>query len=395
MKVWNVCLAHHTRYAGIHRAVEDFARACDGPILSFDPTASTDREESAGRVHVLSVKGWPDDGPYWLSRMTTWKAANLLQDADGVIVHSLFRAHSGFIADWARSLGKPYWIVPHGCLDPWGLARRRLAKQLWLSTAGRKVFAGCAGVIFSTTRERDKAAGRIGLARSLVTAWPVDQPDLRNAGALGAQFRRRHQIPPDARLLLYVGRLHTMKRPKELIDVFHSAAASTCHLAIVGMDGDVTAEDLRRYANSLGASHVHITGGLYGRELAACMAAADAFISLSYRENFGYAAVDALAAGLPVILSPGHDVAHDLPLTGDSPTSCGWLLEGDPAESAIQAIRNFATQSRQDIVSRGHAARSLARRLFGRAQFEQSLRSELVAGVCKSQLSTHPGLAAR
>jgi glycosyltransferase involved in cell wall biosynthesis len=381
MNIWNVCLEHHPRYAGMHRAVEDFARACGGPILSFDPTAPHDGVDPTGRVHVVGVKGWPPDGPYWLSRVQASKAAHLLREADGVIVHSLFRAHCGFVTGWARAQGKPFWVVPHGCLDPWGLAHRRLAKRIWLGTAGRKAFAGCGGVIFSTARERDKAATWIGRARSLVTAWPVDPPEAQERGRLRAGFRERYRIPADARLLLSVGRLHSMKRPRELIDAFDAARAPNCHLVMVGMDGDITAAALRRQALAIGASRVHVVGPLYGDDLTASLAAADGFMSLSHRENFGYAVADALAAGLPVMLTPGHDLAHDLPLGRDDPAACGWLLAGDPAASARDAIRAFAALSPHDLDRRGAAARVWASEHLGRDRFERALRAEIAAAV--------------
>lgn len=381
MRVWNVCLEHHPRYAGMHRAVEDFARACGGPIMSFDPAAADSGVDPTGRVHVVGVKGWPSDGPYWLPRAQASKAAQLLRDADGVVVHSLFRAHCSFVAGWARAHGKPFWIVPHGCLDPWGLARRRLAKRIWLGTAGRRAFAGCAGLIFSTTRERDKAAAWIGRARSLVTAWPVDPPGAQERGRLRAGFRERYRIPVEARLLLSVGRLHTMKRPRELIDAFDAAGAPNCHLVMVGMDGDITAAALRRQALALGASRVHVVGPLYGDDLKASLAAADGFMSLSHRENFGYAVADALAAGLPVMLTPGHDLAHDLPLGHDDPSACGWLLAGDPAASARDAIQTFAALSPQVLDRCGAAARAWASEHLGRDRFERALQAEIAAAV--------------
>jgi glycosyltransferase involved in cell wall biosynthesis len=384
MNVWNVCLEHHHRYAGMHRAVEDFARACGGPIMSFDATAADDSVDPAGRVHVVGVKGWPPDGPYWLSRAQASTAAQLLREADGVVVHSLFRAHCGFIAGWARGHGKPFWIVPHGCLDPWGLARRRLAKRIWLAMAGRRAFAGCAGLIFSTTRERDKAAAWIGRARTLVTAWPVDPPGEAEHGRLRAGFRERYRIPADARLLLSVGRLHSMKRPRELIDAFDAAGAPNCHLVMVGMDGNITAAALRRQALALGASRVHVVGPLYGDDLTASLAAADGFMSLSHRENFGYAVADALAAGLPVMLTPGHDLAHDVPLGPNDPSACGWMVAGDPVASARDAIRTFAALSAQDLHRRGAAARAWASEHLGRDRFERALRAEIAAGVASA-----------
>jgi glycosyltransferase involved in cell wall biosynthesis len=376
MAVWNACLAHHARYAGLHRAVLDFARACRGPILSFDSSATADSFDAESRVHVIAVKSWPPDGPFWLSRQTQRRASELLEAADGLIVHSLFRAHCDFAVEWAKRTRKPYWSVPHGCLDPWGLSRRRIAKRLWLARSGEKFFDHCRSVVFSTRGEHEKGQRWIGSARVTVIPWPVDRPDMSERSSRRAAFRREHGIAQEARVLLFVGRLHSMKRPRELIDAFVAAAEPGCDLVVVGMDGDLRRDALNRHAASLGSSRVHVVGPLYDADLVACIAAADGFISLSHRENYGYAVADALAGGLPVILTPGHDLAHDLPMLGAAPDSCGWLLSDEALAAAVPAIRAFAATGQPLLESMGHTADNWARVHLGRDQFASALVSE-------------------
>jgi glycosyltransferase involved in cell wall biosynthesis len=383
MAIWNVCLTHHPRYAGLHRAVEDFARACEGPILSFDATADTLHAISEDRDHplyVIGCKAWPSDGPYWLNRGQRDQAELLLQDADGVIVHSLFRAHCSFVAQWSRTHRRPFWVVPHGCLDPWGLSQRRWVKHLWLATAGRRVFRECRGVFLSTSREAEKAAAWLGSAEQIITPWPVPKPDVSREDVLKTAFRESLGIPPHAVVLLFIGRLHSMKRPRELIDIFRrvvKAEGSDAHLVLIGMDGDMTAAMLQDYAGNPASSHVHLAGPRYGDDLTAGMADADCYVSLSHRENFSYAAADALAAGLPVILSEGHDIAHDLPLAGPRDGSCGWMTTQTPDRSAEQAIRECLTTPREKLGAMGQTAAQWA---------EVHLRPELfkssVAAAC-------------
>ncbi len=380
MSIWNVCLTHHPRYAGLYRAVNDFARACGGPILSFDATASTTSIDHRSGIYALAVKGWSTTGPHWIPRRVQTEAAELLTGADGIVAHSLFRAHCRFVVHWARRTGKPYWVVPHGCLDPWGLGNRRLAKRLWLDIEGQRTFTTARGVFFATGREMAKAEPWIGDARSIVTPWPVEQPDPGQQADRRRTFRDIHHIPSDSRVLLFVGRLHSMKRPRELIDAFRVAALPACHLVIVGMDGDITSDSLERYAGRPEQSRVHVVGPLHGDDLAASMAASDTFVSLSYRENFGYAVADALAAGLPVILSDGHDLAHDLPLCGAGPGSCGWLVTDDSITIAATAMRAFSSAPTPEIAEMGRVAETLARDRFSRRAFHRAVEAEVNGG---------------
>jgi glycosyltransferase involved in cell wall biosynthesis len=49
--------------------------------------------------------------------------------------------------------------------------------------------------------------------------WPVEVPPEGDAAAR-AGFRSRHGIPSDAPILLFVGRLHTVKRPVHAVETF-------------------------------------------------------------------------------------------------------------------------------------------------------------------------------
>ena len=102
---------------------------------------------------------------------------------------------------------------------------------------------------------------------------------------------------------------------------------------------------------------MHLIGPLTGADLAAAHLAGDGFISLSFQENFGYAAAEAMAYGLPVILSPGHDLAHEMPAV-DGRFVCGWLLDDDMHATALAAIREFAAASDATLAAAGGTGRT-------------------------------------
>jgi len=288
-------------------------------------------------------------------RMAT-EAVNRLGAATLLVVHSLFRAHALWAMRIAAATHRRYWAVPHGCLDPWGLRRRSLAKHLWLLAWGRAYLESAEAVVFSTRREQEKARAWLGGSRPMVVHWPVEVPDFHAADRERADFRRRYGIPESARVLLYVGRLHTMKRPTETIAAFCEANPAHTHLVVVGMDGDLTANAVRRHVPEKFAHRVHVVGGLSGHLLGAAYHAANGYISLSYRENFGYAAAEALAFGLPVILSPGHDLAYDMPMQSET-LACGWLLPDDSRPAAVDAIRMFGEAGESTLRTIGDTGR--------------------------------------
>ncbi len=388
MRICNVCLTHDPAYGGLHRSVQDFSRALSATILSFDDG----RDERVSVEEGVPVRrlgcgtGWLARDCRVMSAAVARQADAAVADADLLVVHSLFRGHATWAQAWARQHGRRYWAVPHGCLDPWGLSQRGLPKRLWLEMWGRAYLAHADRIVVSSKRSLEKSlpwipAG-IPADRAVVVHWPVDLPRLDGQAAARAAFRQQHRIPEAARLLLFVGRLHAVKRPVETVRAFcaatHAGSLQHCHLAIIGMDGDLTQRDVLAAIPADCRDRVHVMGPLVGADLAAARLAGDGFISLSFQENFGYAATEAMAYGQPVILSPGHDLAHEMPAR-DGRFACGWLLGDDAHATAVAAIHEYATASDATLAAAGAVGRSWVADELSFERFRDSLTALAVA----------------
>ena len=362
MRITNVALAHHAALGGLHRAVEDFSRALDAGIVSFEPGPVAAQAASPAGAAVARIpcgKGFPAGGCHVVSAAAGRQAALALADTDLFVVHSLYRGHAPWAAACAARQGRRYWAVPHGCLDPRTLARGWPAKQLWLGTLGRGYLDRAERVVFSARRSLEKAGRHAPAARSVVVPWPVAIPELQGRAVQRARFRAAHGIPDAARVLLALGRLHRIKRTVETIQAFVAAAGDHVHLVVAGMDGDRARSQLARLVPPAARDRVHLIGGLAGAGVGEAYLASDGFIALSWQENFGYAAADALSHGLPVILSPGHDLAHEMPAR-DGRFACGWLLPDDSARAAQAAIAGFAAAPESVLTAMGEAGRGWA-----------------------------------
>ena len=378
MRVWNVCLTHDPAYGGLHRSVHDFSRALAAPVLSFDDGhGERTGVEDGVAIHKIGCgTGWLARDCRVMSAAVARQAAAAVADADLLVVHSLFRAHAPWAERWARESGRRYWAVPHGCLDPWGLSQRGLLKRLWLEMRGRSYLAHADRIVVSSQRSLYKSLPWIPNGetsdRAVVVHWPVALPRLEGRAAARARFRLRQGISEESRLLLFVGRLHAVKRPIETVRAFCAAAQENCHLAIVGMDGDVTQADVRAAIPAGWQDRVHLVGPLAGDDLTESLLASDGFISLSFQENFGYAAAEAIAAGLPVILSPGHDLAYEMPVR-DSRFACGWLLGDNSQATAVAAIREWAAASESALAVMGGTGRAWVGDVLSFARFRDRL----------------------
>jgi 1,2-diacylglycerol 3-alpha-glucosyltransferase len=137
--------------------------------------------------------------------------------------------------------------------------------------------------------------------------------------------RPAYGIPPDAPLLITVGRLGREKRFEVLLMAFSDAArGGPERLLVVG--GGAQETELRRVAEALEiADQVIFTGPLEHDRVLDCYAAADVFVFASPTETQGLVVIEAMAAGLPVVAVGAGGVAETV---ADGET--GLLTELDP-----------------------------------------------------------------
>jgi glycosyltransferase involved in cell wall biosynthesis len=86
-------------------------------------------------------------------------------------------------------------------------------------------------------------------------------------------------------------------------------------------------------------SQVTFIGFVSGADKDLLLQGADIFALLSYSENFGIAVAEALAASLPVVITPGIQIASDV-----AAAQAGLIVTGE-LESAISAIQQLLNSS--------------------------------------------------
>lgn len=283
------------------------------------------------------------------------RAQAMLRNADMVSCHAFYRSHALWVRRHCNAMGKPYWFVPHGILDPWVMESMKWGKRLYLNFGGKSFLSDASAVIFSTKREQEKANASFNLpSKQYVIYWPVESVDRARRFAARERLRRNLGISESDRVLVYFGRLHSMKRPLETIKAFSEVANKRAdwHLIMIGSDADVSKDICRRAARKYHVDkNVHVLGSIYGPEKYEYLMAADGYVSLSYRENFNHTACEAMACGLPVVLSPGNDLSYDLLNRG-----VGWFPASDACNEIKRALTSFFTESQKKVEQMGQVA---------------------------------------
>lgn len=341
---------------GRPKTMRMFAKALNCPIASFTADSVGQAQKNAFEevVHVpTSKKRWLG-GYGFAAKQDRFDIEHLAKQAELLSCHVMLRYHANWVQRMARCHEVPYWFVPHGQLDPYVFTYGRLAKNLWMRLFGRRLLDGARHVIFATEKERLKARWAYDGPNARVIHWPVELLDVEKKTEAGLALRNRLKLSAKDRILLYFGRVHAMKRPLETIRAFAEANVPDLHLAIVGPEEGVTAESCLALAKHCGIrGKVHVPGPVYGTEKEIFLLGADGYISLSIRENFNHTAAESLAAGNPVILSPGNDLSGEL-----ENLDCGWMLKSDAPSEAIAAISAFATADKNRLEKMGENGRS-------------------------------------
>lgn len=370
--VLSMCLDDSPVLGGLSRGIRDMADALGGQIMSLDSgRLPPSQDDDRWNIRRLNVGCGPLVSRHLRLRGPVAAAIDAaIAQSSLVMCHSLYRAHLPFIRRSCLRHGIPYWVVAHGMLDPWVVSRHCGWKRAWLMLSGMRCLADADRVIFNTEAERAKASRWCRPGNALVIPWPVDLPDVSDRARCRAEVRNQLAIPEADRILLWLSRYDSLKRPLHTVAAFTAARQSGWHLVMAGYDGDLTREEVERKARQQSETAIRVLGPVEGEAKRQLLLASDAFVSLSWRENFGYSLADAAARGLCGAYAPDHDLVADMPV------QCRQWVAQD--HSLREAARRLKTMMSADGLARtkvGTAGRGWAGERLARERFSSVLRA--------------------
>lgn len=278
------------------------------------------------RAEAHHEPGWYDliHSHYWLSGQAGW----LARDRWGVpLVHS------------AHTLSK---------VKNAALAEGDVPEPLARIAGEQQVVAEADRLIASTELERDELVAHYAADPARVDVVPPGV-DLATFTP-GAADRAKLDIPGDARVLLFAGRLQPLKAPDLLLRALAVLRAQEPHAyaVIVGAPSGTDPDWLPGLASHLGVPAKFVSP--VGRaELAAYYRAADLTVVPSYNESFGLVALESLACGTPVVAAA----------VGGLPTAvgqAGLLVEGHDPEVWAGALARALRQPPDPRAARRQAS---------------------------------------
>ncbi len=231
-------------------------------------------------------------------------------DYDAIVVHGVWQYHSLGVWLALRGTATPYFLVTHGMLNPWFRKAYRLKhikKTLYWWLIENRVLRGARYVLFSSEAERNSASESFQPyhCREKVVGMGTALPPQDREGQLHRFLEMFPQLI-GKRVILFLGRIHKVKGCDLLIHAFGRIATNddSLHLLIAGSDQEGLRAELECTAIRYGImDRITWTGHLDETLKWGAFGAAEVFALPSHTESYGNALVEAMACGIPVLIT--------------------------------------------------------------------------------------------
>ena len=293
-----------------------------------------------------------------------------LSDFDLIHLHEYRTFQNVVVSPAAKNLSIPYVLQAHGTLPRIG--GKTYSKHLFDTLFGNRIASNASGLIAMNRYEMEqirnshpRVRGEMGIIPNTVDFASIDSLQVDKS------FRRRFGIDDDAKVIIYLGRLHPVKGIDVLLRSFSNLTSELADLALVvaGPD-DGSLHALSSLAESLSiADRVRFTGLLSFEEKIAALMTSEFLVAPSRYELFATVILEAFACEKPVIASAIGGLPE---IVGHGET--GLLFETGNHVQLSQRMRELL-EDRDLTKTLGKSARKLAEDVYAVEKVVDSLEA--------------------
>lgn len=286
--------------------------------------------------------------------LTTWLWRHV-RDYDLLHIHAVFSYPSAIAMKIASASSVPYMIRPLGSLAQWSLQQGAQKKELYLHLIRENIQQANALHFTSTQEQAEAIASGLSFSSFVLPhglTLPPSVPDARS------QLRTWLNLPAENPIILFLSRLHPKKGLEALISALSEVSSQRFQFVIAGRGTSEYEAELHQQLEAAGIhDRTHFVGFVSGDRKHILLQGSDLFALPSHSENFGIAVLEAMAAGLPVLITP--EVALSSLVQTEQ---VGWVVPQSPGELA-QAVQTFL-ETPQIAQTMGERASQIVRSQF-------------------------------
>lgn len=258
-------------------------------------------------LHFLAWRG----RELWQLPLQWRRLRRLVGQSDVVHLYGLYNLLCPLAALLAKLAGKPYVLEPLGMFVP--RARSVRGKAIYNRLITAPMAKNAARVIAASLREEEELTALVEPENLIVRRNGLDLSQFQNLPS-GAEFRARFGIGEQERVILFVGRISPIKNLEVLVRAFAQAKLENARLVLVGpeLEPEYATKLRAQIAELKLQDKILLTGELFGNDKLSTLSAADLFVLPSTYESYGNAAAEAVAAGVPVLITDACGIAPQI-----------------------------------------------------------------------------------
>ena len=329
-------------------------------VACLDSTEASWLKDVCFRVYCLG----PRRSRYGYSRRLSTFLRSNVEKYDCVIVHGIWGFVSYAVWRSSRRSRTPYVVYLHGMLAPFFNKEhplKYLRKIIYWVAVEYRVLRDAKAVLFVCEHERLLASR---------TCWPyqcretlVNYGTAPPGGSTDEQLRLFFGRFPELegkQLITFLGRIHFTKGCDLLLEAFSRVAGEVdrAHLLIAGPDEVGWKKTLVKQAQELGIDGRITWAGLVTGDVKwGALRASDVFVLPSHQDNHSVAMAEALACGVPVLISDKVYIWPEIIADGAG------LVGADTVEGMYELIaRWFKLSPHEQALMKSRALRCFERR---------------------------------
>lgn len=285
-----------------------------------------------------------------------WLQAHVA-DYELVHIHAVFNHACIAAARACRRQNVPYVIRPLGTLDPWSMNQKQLRKKIFWHGGVKSLIEAAAAVHYTAAAEKTATEQSLGLNHGVVIPLGVDvvkTQDTISRESLNEKLPHLGNHP----YVLVLSRLLPTKGLDPLLDAFlrllKKNGFAEWRLVFAGEGpAEYVAKLKKKVATAEACENVLFAGWVDGEVKQSALSNAALLALPSYHENFGLCVMEALAYGIPVLISPQVTLSAEVQSSG-----AGWVSKIQT--NALSAALESALGADVERSRRGRAGRELA-----------------------------------